>query len=89
MEKKTIQQSKINSIKTRFPKVKYQEIHDLKIITFINQNQKPCLYIWKGGQKDPFVKYYYHTHEQRDVAMQRYIELADARLKEKLELRER
>ena len=49
-----------------------------KFITFISNNGKPALQIFKGKQKNPYSNYYYQNEERRNMAISNAKESADA-----------
>jgi len=59
------QENNISFYKERNPDHEYREERNLKILQFTNQQNKPCLYIWQGRQKDPYIRYSYPNSEQR------------------------
>lgn len=77
------QQINIEYIKKKYSNTQYLEIFDLKIISYQDERDRPCMRIWKGRQQNPFVAYFFQSTERREKSRLHYIQKAEERQNEK------
>ena len=75
------QQSQIEISKNMFPATfKLEEKAELKVVTFTDNQQRPCARIWKGRQSKPIYAFYFDSEEHRTSFINQKVALSQDQL---------